>query len=290
MNRSLVLGILLLALLGAGCITSGGTDDGTIGIIVSIPPYVEWAERVGGAYVSVTPVVPAGASPHTYEITPGQMVTISDAAMWIKNGVGLEHWADKIVSANKSLVIVDISEGVDLIPLYDDADDGHGGVGAYDAHIWLSLTVAQDGVYRIADALMTLDPAHADEYAANRDAYLAELEALDATITARLESMQGRHFLVFHPAWSYFARDYGLVQLSIEKDGKEPGPEHMRSIIDQARDLGITVVFIEPQYSPDDARTIATAIGGSVVALNPLSEDYLAGMDAVADALSEGLA
>lgn len=285
MNRQANIVLLMLLLSSTtGCISSSGTDSSdAIGVVVSIPPYAEWVEQVGGEYVDVTILVPEGASPHTYEITPQQMVRVSKASLWVKNGVGLEQWADKIVKTNDDIIVVDISSGVSLI---GDTDDDE----RYDAHVWLSLQAARAGVSMIANALIGIDPEHAAYYESRAETYRSSLFGLEQSIATAVGESDSRTFLVFHPAWAYFARDFGLIQIAIEDEGKEPGPEYLSSVVNTARELGIAVVFIEPQFSPDDANVIADEIGGTVVSINPLAKSYLANMGSVAQSIIEGLA
>jgi len=279
-RKILPFAIMLLLLFSCACITDDNTQNEGIGIIVSIPPFYEWVSAVGGDNVDITIMVPEGQSPHTYEPTPSQMVKVSKAQIWVKNGVGLEFWTDKIVEGNESINIIDISSGVDLIPLGD----------GYDPHIWLSLGIAKNAVEQIYDALVKIDPENQEIYKNNMDSYLQRLDDVDELIVGTLGTESGKRFIVYHPAWSYFSRDYGLVQIPIQEGGNEPGPEGITNIIDIARDYGIKVLFIEPQFSTNDAKVIANEIGGEVVAINPLSSEYIDNCEKVARALVEGLA
>ncbi|MBN1786703.1 MAG: zinc ABC transporter substrate-binding protein [Candidatus Methanofastidiosa archaeon] len=281
MRKFIALVLMIPILFASACISD--TDDGgegKIGIVVSIPPYYEWASMVGGENVEVTILIPEGQSPHTYEPTPSQMIKVSEASIWVKNGVGLEFWADKVIENNSDIDIVDISEGIDLIPID----------GGYDAHVWLSIINAMNGVQSIYESLSGIDPENADYYRENMESYLEDLEAMDRYLKEKLESASGNRFIVFHPAWSYFSREYGLEQIAIEEDGKEPGPEMIVSIIEMARDYGINVIFVEPQFSIENAQVIANEIDGVVISINPLSSDYIENMRTVANALVEGLA
>jgi len=270
--------LFILIVSTTACISEEDQSD-KIGIVVSIPPYSEWAMAVGGEMVNVTILVPEGQSPHTYEPTPEQMIKVSKARIWIKNGVGLEFWADKIVESNSDLDIVDISKDVDLIPRGD----------GYDAHLWLSIEIAKKGVEQIYDALVVIDPENEDYYRENMEEYLDELNELDMFVKDRIGIDSQKMFIVFHPAWTYFARDYGLVQIPIEEEGKEPGPERLANIVDQARENGISVIFVEPQFSDNDAKVIANEIGGVVVSINPLSSNYIENTRTMVEALVEGL-
>jgi zinc transport system substrate-binding protein len=234
---------------------------------------------VGGEYVDVTVLVPEGASPHTYELTPSTVVKAESAEMWVKNGVGLEFWAEKVMKVNDDITIIDASQGVELIDVN----------GGYDPHIWLSLDVARNAVDAIAEGLAGLDPEHAEHYRANRDAYIERLDTVDGHIRSTLQDVDNKMFIAYHSAWSYFARDYGLTQIAIEQEGKEPTPQHLASVIEIARDNDIHVIFVEPQFSPDDANTIAEEIDGSVLSINPLARSYADNMEDIAETLREGM-
>lgn len=274
-------GILLCCTLCimSACISSQDGGEESLGVVVSIPPYGEWAEKIGGEHVDVTVLIPEGSSPHTYEPTPNQMVDVSKAELWIKNGAGLEFWADKIVQTNKSIMTIDISEMAALIEID----------GSYDPHVWLSTETARNATYEIYRALSTIDPENESYYQANYAAYINDIDAINTQIMAILDEKESRTFLVMHPAFSYFARDYGLTQIALEESGKEPGPERITTIIEDAKELGITTIFVEPQFSAQEAEIVAKEIGGSVVAINPLAHDYLDNLITIAESLEEGL-
>jgi zinc transport system substrate-binding protein len=139
----------------------------------------------------------------------------------------------------------------------------------------------------LAQTLARLDPAHTGRYAANLAGLAAELDALDRELAATLAPLRGRRFLVFHPAWGYFAHAYGLEQVAVERGGKEPGPKALAALADDARRSGIRTVFVQPQFSQRTAETLAAAIGGRVVAVDPLAKDYPASLRAAARALVE---
>jgi len=271
---------LLTCAVVSGCIGSG-TDGETdaIDVIVSIPPFSEWVEAVGGEHVDITVLVPEGASPHTYELTPSTVVKAENAEIWVRNGVGLEFWAEKVMNVNTGLTVIDVSEGIDLIDVN----------GGYDPHIWLSLEVAREGVSKITDVLCELDPEHSETYHANMEAYVERLNEVDESIRSTLDKTDKKMFIAYHSTWSYFARDYGLTQISVEQEGKEPTPQHIAHVIEIARENGIHVIFVEPQFSTDDANTIAREIGGSVLSINPLASSYAANMEDIAETLREGM-
>ena len=256
----------------------GGEGSGII-VVVTIPPQAEFVKRVGGEKVAVITMVPQWANPHTYEPTPAQLMNVSKAKMYVKMGSGIEFeiaWMDKIKSINENMLIVDCSKGIELLKEDEKADP----------HIWLSPKNAKIIVENICEGLVQIDPANSTYYEQNKEAYLKELDALDKEISQILSKTSAHKFIVYHPAWSYFARDYGLEQISVEEGGKEPTPERIASIIEEAKRNNITKIFASPQFK-DKAEVIAKEIGGKVVEINPLSENYIENMRKFAEELAK---
>lgn len=282
-----LVGFMLLwavaTLIAVGC---GGDSDGKdrIGVIVTIPPQAEFVEAVGGDRVEVEVMVPPGADPHTYELAPGQMKKAATADLYAKVGSGVEFelaWADKLISLNRDMLVVDCSWGIGLIE--GSEDDEHG--GALDPHIWMSPRNAIAMVKNICLGLVTVDPENRAYYESNRDAYIAQLEALDQRIREGLSGVSSRTFMVYHPAFGYFAHEYDLTMLSIEEEGKEPTAGALARLIETAKAAGIRAIFIEPQFNPRSAQVIADEIGAEIIAVDPLSRDYLANMQELAGRL-----
>jgi prolipoprotein diacylglyceryl transferase len=274
----LFLAILLmvsLATAAASCMQQ--TEASTkLGVVVTILPQAEFVENIGGDKVDVTVMVPSGASPHTYEPTPSQMAALSEAQLYAKVGSGVEFeltWLDNLIAQNEDMIIVDCSEGIELQPMT--AGDEDEPAGSMDPHIWMSPRNAQIMVQNIADGLIQIDPDNRDYYEQNRDAYLEELAQLDQDIREGLSEVENRVFMVYHPAFGYFASSYDLVMLPIEAEGKEPTPAGLQHLIEQALEQHIKVVFAEPQFNPQSAKVIADAIDGRVVLINPLARDYI---------------
>lgn len=276
-------GILLFAVTTSGCTGTDRQDDGKIVVAVTIPPQQEFVERVGGDHVRVVLLVPPGADPHTYEPTPGVLADVSEADLYAVVGSGIEFelaWQDKIAALNPGMLVVDCSRGVDLIST---GDGGHQGT---DPHIWLSLRNAAIMVENICQGLIEIDPTHADEYRQNADAYQADLDHLDHEIASAIAQSGVKKIMVYHPSWAYFARDYGLEEIPIEREGKEPSPRQIEHLIEQAKKEQIRVIFASPEYSTRSAEVIADEIGGTVVLVSPLAKDYLANMRHVAGAFA----
>ena len=215
--------LLLLMLIGIAACTgeaepsSAATDR--VLVAVSIAPLAGFARQVGGDHVQVITLVPPGASPHTYELTPAQAEQVARANMLVLNGVGLEYWADKLVDStgNPNLIVVDTSKGIEIVEGEAEGSSGN-------PHIWLDPQNAIIQVEHIRAALLRVDPAHADDYRANAKRYNAELWALDQEIANEVATWSNRQFISFHPAWVYFARRYGLEQATVieRSPGREP--------------------------------------------------------------------
>ena len=276
--------VLLLAAATAGCTGTDRQDDGEVVVAVTIPPEQEFVERVGGDHVRVILLVPPGADPHTYEPPPGVLADVAEADMYAVVGSGIEFelaWQEKIAALNPEMLVVDCSRGVDLIR----AGDGeHGGA---DPHIWTSPRNAKVMVEEIREGLIAVDPENAEDYRRNADAYLGELDALDAEITGALAASGVKTVMVYHSSWAYLARDYGFAEVPIESEGKEPSPQRLEHLIKQAEEEKIKVIFASPEHSTRSAEVIADAIGGTVVTVSPLAKDYLANMQRVASAFAE---
>ncbi|MGB9937124.1 MAG: metal ABC transporter solute-binding protein, Zn/Mn family [Methanobacterium sp.] len=266
-------------------------DNGDkINVIVSIPPEAEFVEKVGGNKVKVTTMVPKGSNPHTYEPLPEQLKEVSNARIYFQVGSGLEFenvWMDNLKETNKNMLVVNCSDGITFIP--NQENDEHQSENQYDAHVWVSPRNAKIMVENIYQNLSKLDPANEGYYRINKDKYLAELNNTDKNINKSLENEKNRKILVYHPAWGYFCRDYNLTQISIEKDGKEPTPQGMSSLVEQAKKENIKVIFISSQYNSNSANAVASEIGGQVVYIDDLDKNYLQNINKVAEAFKNAL-
>jgi len=233
----------------------------------AIAPLANFARQVGGEQVQVIILVPPGASPHTYELTPSQVEQVSRARLLALNGVELEYWAEKLTQSvnNPKLIVVDSSKGIDILQ-----GDHHEPGG--NPHIWLDPKNAVVQVENIRDALVEADPAHADSYRSNAGRYVGQLLSLDQEISGEVATWSDRQFIAFHPAWVYFARRYGLVQAAAieESPGREPSPAEVAEIVETARRIGARAIFAEPQFSAKAAQTIAEESGAQVLFLDPL--------------------
>ena len=272
--------------------------DGFLKVTVSIAPQKYFVERIGGEFVEVTVMVQPGNNPATYEPKPEQLTQLSESALYFAIGVPFEDvWLDRIAAANSGMVIVDTVEGIRRLPLetahaHDDGDvveDPVHNEGAPDPHIWLSpelVKIQSQSIYR---ALATADPNHEAVYRDNLAAFVTDIDVLQADIARTLAGVNSRKFMVFHPSWGYFARDFGLEMISIEVGGQEPSAQELARLVEDARAENIRVILAQPEFSTEDAKTIAREIGGGVLLVSPLAEDWLSNLRIVADTFAEVL-
>lgn len=272
--------LLLLLLLG----TTAMAAEAPLPLIVSIPPQKYMLERIAGERISVTVLVKPGADPHSYEPSPSQIRHCAEAKAWFTIGVPFEDaWLSRIQSSAPDLAVISSIRNIRRLPSEEHAheekttpgsssSDAHGGE---DPHVWLSPMLMREILPDMARDLAKLEPEHAAEFRANARSFADELEALDRDLMARFQAVppEKRVFLTFHPSWRYYAYNYQLTELSIELEGKEPGLQGMKNVIDAAKRHGIKVVFVEPQFSKTAARAVAEEIGARVEEADPLAED-----------------
>lgn len=271
---------MLLLFLLCGCVEQKEEASG-IKVVATIAPLQEMVKAVGGDRVIVSVLIPPGAEPHSFEPSPSQMVQMAEADLLVKNGAGLEFWMDKVLQSNENLTVVDTSEGVRII---------REGEGAEDPHIWLSPRNSQLQVENICRGLMEIDPENGDYYLQNRDRYLQKLRSLDQDFNRTFSNTTRKTFIVDHPAWSYFSRDYGLVQVPLMESEQEPGPRHLAAIVDLARNESITAIFVEPEFNPKSAEVISREMNATVVSLDPLAGDYLENLRYSGQKIADSLA
>ncbi len=257
-------------------------------VAVSVVPQRYFVEKIAGDAVKVVIVVPEGASPATYEPKPSQMGELAKCSLWFTIGVPFERaQKDRMLSALPNLKEIPTHGNVKLRPIEGHSHDGHGPHCDHgdDPHVWLSPSAVMIQARTIATALGELDPENRAVYMKNYAAFVAELASLDSELAELLSGSRGKAFMVFHPSWGYFAQDYGLEQIAVEVEGKEPKPAELAKMVDRAKYLGIKTVFVQPQFSTAAAEAIAKSIEGQVVPLNPLAEDWRDNLIKAAEAL-----
>lgn len=245
-------------------------------ITVSILPERTFVEKIAGNDFKVNLLIPPGASPATYTLLPSQLKDIAQSDIWFRAGfIGFElSWKDKIVEANKDMKVVDLSEGLDLIKHDSEQHGDHKHPGGIDPHIWLSPALVKKMAKQITDELALLNPNREADYKLNYMKFVKEIDQLNIEIKNALKDYQGKEIVVFHPSLSYYARDFGLVQYSLESGGKEPTPQHLAEVVDLAQKKNIKVIYIQSEFDKDHARVFADEIGGKIIQVWPLNPDW----------------
>jgi len=268
---------------------------------VSISPQKYFVQKIGGDLVDVSVLVPAGANPHNFEPKPRQMAELSKSAVYFAVGIDFEKfWLKKITAANPKMRVVRTDDGIARIPMADHYDGEKNrrqhsqkskveartgsdrGGGPPDPHVWLSPALVKIQAGHILDALVAIDPVHQSKYESNYASFMREIDELDAELKALFAGRKGEQFMVFHPSWGYFAEAYGLVQVPVEIEGKDPKPAQLQKLIRHARERHIKVVFVQPQFSAKSAELLSGEIGGQIVYTDPLAENWAGNLREVA--------
>jgi zinc transport system substrate-binding protein len=257
-------------------------------ISVSILPEKYFIERIAGDDFKVNVLIPPGASPATYEPIPTQMQKVAKSVAYFKIGyIPFEKvWLSNLVEGAGDIKIVDLSKGIKLIRGKEEHGD-HFHEGGIDPHIWSSLKSVKILSANLLQELILLAPDKKVLYEKNYQEFMSEIDLLDQSAEAVFQRKKGMSFMIFHPALSYLARDYGLKQISVELDGKDPSPTHMKDLVEQAKELGIRKVFVQKEFNAENARVIVAELGGELVSINPLSEDWLSEMKRIIDILKD---
>ena len=272
-----ILGLIVLALLmfscGSGKKKQQNAEPDKKVVTVSILPERTFVEKIAGDDFKVNVLIPPGASPAAYTLLPSQLKDIAKSDLWFRVGyIGFEQsWKDKIEQANKNMKVVDLSEGLDLIRHETAQNSDHKHAGGVDPHLWLSPALVKKMAKRMADELTLLNPDRGPDYKLNYLKFVKEIDQLNIKIKNALKDYQGREIIVFHPSLSYYARDYGLVQYSLESGGKEPTPQHIAEVVDLAKKKNIKVIYIQSEFDRENARVFANEIGGKIVEVWPLN-------------------
>lgn len=314
-HRHRVLSLLLLAAAFSGCREGASpAPGGKLRVAVSIIPQVWLVEQIGGEHVEVTALVQPGESHETYQPSDAQINQIMSCAALFRVGIPFESGrALSAVLSQGTLRVVDTREGIalrEMGPLERGEpepgheahgrqgserahDHAHGGTAhdhvheGNDPHIWLAPGPLKAQARTIARTLVELDPAHRADYERNLAATEAQLDAADREIRSLLRPYQGRMFFVYHPAWGYFADQYGLKQVAIEAEGKEPSDQEATALQKLARQQGVKVVFVQPQIANRSAEAIARAVGARAETLDPLAPDLPENLVRVARAIAD---
>ena len=297
---------LLLFLLLFWCIffscTSGCTEQNEkisttqpLVVACTIPPQEEFIREVAGDYpVSILVMVPPGSSPHTFEPAPSQIAGLESADLYIALGSGIEfenRWISRIKQIYPGIKMINLSQNIELYH----PSGSHGEFAEpslyntnerSDPHIWMSLRNAAWIVNTTAEAMALIRPDMKDSFFKNKDNYNQKLADADQDIRESLKNLKTRTILVYHPAYSYFCRDYDLEQMVVEENGREPSSRKLADLITKAKSKGINIVFTEPEGSTRQAETLAREIDGTMILISPLDRNYLENMKRIAEKIS----
>ena len=256
-------------------------------ITVTLEPLRYFTEAIAGDQYQVVSMVPKGSSPETYDPTPQQLVALNKSQAYFRIGhIGFEQtWMDRLASNSPQLKFFDTSEGIDLIRTAGHQHGDHYHAGGVEPHVWNSANNAIILAENIYQALCELDASHQSYYKERLDSLKQAIQQTDQTIRELLQKAD-QTFLIYHPALSYFARDYGLKQISIEEEGKEPSPAQLKTLIETCRKENIHVIFVQQEFDIRNAQLIADELGVTIIPINPLSYDWSTEMINVAKALT----
>ncbi len=255
-------------------------------IVVTVAPQAAFVQELAGELVNVVTVLPPGANHETFSLPPQDMERISAANLYLALGLPPEraNILPKAAELNRNLKIIDVQNEVAKTypPRYFAPED-------QDPHIWLSPKRAIAMVQLTASELASLDPANRETYSNNAQRFVARIEAADREVRDSLNSMANRTFIVYHPAFGYFAEDYNLNMVALEEEGKEADPRRMREIIDMAREKGIKIIFYQEDIDGRQSRTFAEELGGRAEKVSPMATDYVENLQRMARAFADGL-
>lgn len=296
----------LLALCGCGRDNTARPD-----IVAGLPPVAFLAAKVAGPDLKVVSALPVGRSPHDFSPRPGEIRDIAGAKVYFHTGMPFENAIAKALDQGR-IRPVDVGKDIVRIPMEEDCceEHGHGRAEPKDAghkdgdhkeadhkhdhdeldpHLWLSPANCIVIATAIERELAELYPEKAAQFKANLAKVVAELEATDAYCKEQLAPYKGKSFLVYHPAFGYFAHAYGLEQHGIELSGREPSPAQLAEVIKEAHEHQVKTIFVQMQFNPNAANALAKAIGGSTVELDPLAPDVIASFRTITDHIVKGL-
>ena len=297
--RSAFILIIAVFILHA-CSNTEKSDSEKRIISVSILPQKYFVEELAGDEFEVNVLIPPGASPASYDPTPKQLRDLNKSGLYLAMGhLGFElAWMESITRNHKELKVIDLSAGIDLITgeeMESGHEEGHDhGPGdahdhdhsGIDPHIWMSPKSAAIMVDQMAKAINRYEPACQDLVLANLSSLLERIDVLDRRMDSVASQLKNKKFIIFHPALTYLARDYGLEQIPMEFGGKEPSASYMKKIIDRAKAENINTVFIQKEFDQNNARQIARELDARLIQIDPLAADWEAQMKETIDAFA----
>jgi zinc/manganese transport system substrate-binding protein len=281
-------GLFALSLLALPHVGWTGQSHEPLNVVVTIPVLKDLAEQVGGPHVHVTSLLSGYENEHTYSPKPSDLIAVRNARLFFEIGIGLEVWVSKLVktAGSPSLVVVTTSKGIGLVRDKQGHDSDHSGSEESDQgnpHIWLDPENAVTMMRHITEALIHIDPDHAQDYRQNQASYLKRLDQVRAELSERVRNLSDRRFVAHHPAWPYFARRFGfqIVGIIQTQSASEPSAIQIQKLITMMKKQKVRVVVSEIQLSQRLPELLAKETGARVVVLTtlpgglPRTETYL---------------
>jgi len=259
-----------------------GITFAKVNMVVSIVPQKVFVNKIGGDKVDVTVMVENGASPHTYTPKPSQMKRLSKAKLYLAIGVEFEKvWLSKFINQNKDMLVVDTSKDINKTTMHHHKQE------ELDPHVWvdpINVKIIAQNIYK---ALVKVDKANKNYYKENLEKFLKEIDELDQNIKNILkDTPKGTTFMVFHPAWGYFAKRYGLEQLAVEVEGKSPKMKALVKIIEKAKKEKVQAIFTQPEFSDKASKIISKQLNISVIKASTLAENWAENLQNLAKAIT----
>ncbi len=265
---------LIFGILFSSC--SSNTKKSEVKVLfVTILPLKYFTDKIAGETYKVEVTVPPGVGPETYSPTPKQMVLLSKAQGYFSIGyLGFEQaFLEKFKSTNPNVQVFSTAKGVELIKGTEDHGD-HQHMEGIDPHIWSSPKEARIIARNIFEGMVQIAPENKGVFQQNLNNLLTEIDKVDSTVNQILKKCTARKFIIFHPALGYFARDYGLEQLSIEFEGKVPSPKHLQTVINEAKSGNIRFILIQKEFDQENAEIISKETGSKIVQIDPLAYNW----------------
>lgn len=275
-------GIFLFVLVMLTACNSHKIESSKPVVVVSITPQKYFVQRIADTLVDVEVMVPPGSSPETYEPTASQLRLISRAEAYFSLGL-LEFelsMLKNIQKQNPDLLVVNHSEELNLLEseCLGHNHHEHSHAHSHDPHVWTSPAEVKKMVNKIVAILEDRFPEHSNTFQKNSEQFLSDIDKLDTFIKSELNDTKINKFFVFHPALTYYARDYGVTQVALEEEGKAPSMKHFKTVLNDAMDQGAKTIFIQKEFDVNTARTAADDIGGKVEVIDPLEKNWLENM------------
>ncbi|NDW18902.1 hypothetical protein D0T53_08245 [Dysgonomonas sp. 216] len=260
-------------------------------LTVSIDPQKYFLECIVKDKFTVSSIIPPGSNPESFDPTPSQMVSLGKSKLYFKVGYfNFENvWIKNIQDNNPRMSIIDCSTGITSLDeehSHDCTHHNHGGHSGADPHIWSSPATARIMAQNMYNAIIKVDPDNKEFYKENLDNLFTEFNKTDSIIKSHLDRAKGKSFIIYHPALSYYANEYGLEQYPIEFEGKSPSPVQLKELVDLSKAKDIKIVFVQQEFDVNNAQTIAKEINAKIVTLNLLSYNWNEEMIKIAEALA----